>query len=57
MASSPHRGDGDGKWEKHIVAPQNIGPLDHVCWVRKGYLLGSQVPAHCLVCLRPNTWC
>ena len=24
------------------VAAQNIvGPLEHVCWVRKGYLLGS----------------
>ena len=23
------------------VAAQNIGPLKHVCWVRKGYLLGS----------------
>ena len=23
------------------VAAQSIGPLEHVCWVRKGYLLGS----------------
>ena len=23
------------------VAAQNIGPLEHVCWVRKDYLLAS----------------
>ena len=24
-----------------VVAAQNIVSLEHVCWVRKGYLLGS----------------
>ena len=25
----------------YTVAAPNIGPLEHGCWVRKGYLLGS----------------
>ena len=25
----------------HTVTTQNIGPLEHVCWRRKGYFLGS----------------
>ena len=37
------------------VAAQNSGPLEHVCWVRKGHLLGSQVLVQCLQ--RPNTRC
>ena len=37
------------------VAAQNIGPLEHVCWVRNGYLLESQVLVQGLQ--RPNIWC
>ena len=28
----------------HTVTAQNIGPLENVCWVRKGYLLGVVGP-------------
>ena len=30
----------DGGRRVHTVAAPNIGQLEHVCWVRKSYLLG-----------------
>ena len=41
--------------DSNTVAAQNIGPLEHVCWVRKGYVLGSEALVKCLQ--RLNIWC